>query len=464
MLRTAAKALLLVALLTTQAVSLPNGAPEIRQRPGTGNFLLLSDVHFDPFTDPAIVEQLGAKPLPACQTPASIALSPLGGDTNYPLLKSTIENIKATAESKHLHYDYVILTGDILAHEFDSKYQKCVNGDAAAYQKFTSDTIKFVDDLIVKALPRVPVFVALGNNDTDRGDYAEPSQAFLRSVGQGWSSEWGKIPTAARQSAVESFERGGFYSVPNPVVARDELVILDSDPWVARNSTACSAGNPDPGGEFAWMEQVLSGLKREQRTATVIMHVLPGIDALRSSLGEPQPLWTPACIQKFIGDMTDFRGVVREIYAGHIHRDDFRILPDREGKPLLPIHVAPSVSPVYFNNPAVEVGWYDKSTGELADYAPLYLDLANYKTTWAVEYVFSRAYGRPRPNLAALVDLGREIHEGSPESGVGREYANFYNVGVGLFLTTKNWRNFTCTQTTFTPVLFAQCKNSRHDQ
>jgi hypothetical protein len=190
------------------------------------------------------------------------------------------------------------------------------------------------------------------------------------------------------------------------------------------------------------------------------MHVLPGIDALRSSLGEPQPLWTPACIQKFIGDMTDFRGTVREIYAGHIHRDDFRILPDREGKPLLPIHVAPSVSPVYFNNPAVEVGWYDKSTGELADYAPLYLDLANFKTTWAVEYVFSQAYGRPRPNLGALVDLGREIHEGSPQSGAGQKYANYYNVGVGLFLTTKNWRNFTCTQTTFTPVLFAQCKNS----
>jgi hypothetical protein len=190
------------------------------------------------------------------------------------------------------------------------------------------------------------------------------------------------------------------------------------------------------------------------------MHVLPGIDAMRSSLGEPQSLWTVPCTQKFVGELTDFRGVVREIYAGHIHRDDFRIFPDRAGKPLLPIHIVPSVSPVYFNNPAVEIGWYDKRNGDLADYAPLYLDLANAKSTWATEYKFSQAYGRPRPSLAALVDLGREIFQGNPQSGVGKQYANYYNVGVGLFLTRENWTNYTCSQTEVTISLFSQCKSA----
>ena len=79
------------------------------------------------------------------------------------------------------------------------------------------------------------------------------------------------------------------------------------------------------------------------------------------------------------------------------------------------IHIVPAVSPVYLNNPAVEIGWYDKSNGELRDYAPLYLDLGNPKPAWATEYIFTRAYGRPRPNLAALEELSRAIHEGNPQ-------------------------------------------------
>ena len=458
--RAAVTALVLIAVLTTLARSLPNGDPALQPRPGTGMFLLLSDIHFDPYADSAIMEQLGAKPLGGCQAAASTSFSKLGSDTNYPLLKSTLDNVVATAAEKHIHYDYVIVTGDLLAHQFDVSYQQCVGGGAEAYQKFASGTIRFVDGMIAKALPGVPVFTALGNNDSDKGDYARPTTAFLKSVALDWSREWGNIPLAARQSAVASFERAGNYAAPNPSVPKDELVILNSNLWVARNAQACSKLDTDPGGQFEWLTGVLAGLKREQRTATLIMHVLPGVDALKSSMGEPQSLWTVPCTQRFISEMTDFRGVVREIYAGHIHRDDFRVFPDREGKPLLPIHIVPSVSPVYFNNPAVEIGWYDKRSGDLADYAPLYLDLANSKSTWTTEYKFSQAYGRPTPDLVALVDLSREIHQGSPESGLGKKYADYYNVGIGLFLTEKNWTNYTCTQTEITLPLFSQCINA----
>ena len=458
--RAAITALVLITALTTLARSLPNGDPALQPRPGTGTFLLLSDIHFDPYADSAIMKQLGAKPLAACRDAVSTSFSKLGSDTNYPLLKSMLENVVATAKVKHVRYDYVIVTGDLLAHQFDESFKQCVGGGDEAYQKFASGTLRFVDSMIAQALPGVPVFTALGNNDSDKGDYARPTSSFLRSVAQDWSREWGNIPVAARQSALASVERVGSFAAPNPSVPNDELVVLNSNLWVARSSQACSKSDPDPGGQFEWLTGVLSGLKREHKTATLIMHVLPGIDALKSSIGEPQSLWTVPCTQRFIEKLTDFRDVVHEIYAGHIHRDDFRVLADREGKPLLPIHIVPSVSPVYFNNPAVEIAWYDKRTGDLADYAPLYLDLANAKSTWATEYRFSQAYGLARPDLAALVGLGREIHEGSPESGVGKKYAGYYNVGVGLFLTQKNWTNYTCTQTAITLPLFSQCKSS----
>ncbi len=453
-----AKVLVLISILTTLALSLPNDHPALQPYPGTGMFLMLSDIHFDPYTDPAIMEALGSKLGEGCQPSGSGSFSKFGSDTNYPLLKSTLDNVVATARENHFHYDYVIVTGDFLAHNFDARYRQCVGGGDEAYRKFATDTISFVDGMIAKALPGVPVFAALGNNDSDRGDYQEPSKIFLQSVGRDWSRAWGNLPAATRETALASFERAGNYAVPDPTAPNHEFVILNSNLWAARNAQACSETDPDPGGQFQWLGEVLGRVKRAGGTATLIMHVLPGIDAINSSTGAPRSFWTDRCTEKLIAELTDFRGVVREIYAGHIHRDDFRLFPDREGRPLCTIHIVPAISPVYLNNPAVEIGWYDKSNGELRDYAPLYLDLGNPKPTWKTEYIFTRAYGRPRPNLAALEELSREIHEGNPNSGVGKKYATYYGAGVGVFLTPDNWSTYSCAQTEITLSAFAECQ------
>jgi hypothetical protein len=455
--RAAVTALSLIAVFTTLARSLPNDRPALQPYPGTGMFLLLSDIHFDPYADPEIMESLGVDPVEGCQTPPSGAFSNFGIDTNYPLLKSALDNAAATAAANHFHYDYVIVTGDLLAHNFDTRYRQCGGTKYEAFQKFASDTIGFVDGMIAKALPGVPVFAALGNNDSDKGDYQEPTKIFLQRVGQDWSHAWGNLPAGARANALASFGRAGNYALPHPTVPNNELVILNSNLWSANNAGACGESDPDPGGQFQWLEEVLGRAKHTGETATLIMHILPGIDAVKSSMGDPQSLWTDRCTENLIERLAEFRGVVREIYGGHIHRDDFRLFPDRDGRPLAAVHVVPAISPVYLNNPAVEIGWYDKSNGELRDYAPQYLDLGNPKPTWATEYIFTQAYGLPRPNLAALQELGREIHEGNSTSGVGEKYAKFYGAGVSIFLTPDNWSNYSCAQTEITPSRFSQC-------
>jgi len=458
--RPVVKTLVLIAVLTTLALSLPNDPPALKPYSGTGMFLMLSDIHFDPYANPAIMEQLGAKLKEGCQASDSSAFSKFGSDTNYPLLKSALDHAASVAAENHFHYDYVMLTGDFLAHHFDTRYRQCVGGGDEAYQKFASHTIRFVDAMISKVLPGVPVFAALGNNDSDKGDYAMPSEAFLQSVGRDWSRAWGKAPTAERATALASFERAGNYALPHPTVPNDEFVILNTNLWAATNNAACSETDPDPGGQFQWLEEVLGEVKRAGGTATLIMHVLPGIDALKSSMRGPQSLWTEGCTQKLIAELMDFRGVVREMYAGHIHRDDFRLFPDREGRPFLPIHVVPALSPVYLNNPAVEIGWYDKSSGELRDYAPLYLDLGNTKANWATEYVFTQVYARPRPDLAAIEELTRAIRQGNLNSGVGEQYSSYYGAGVSIFLTPDNWLTYSCAQTEITLSHFVQCTHA----
>jgi hypothetical protein len=460
-----AKILLLVSALALLATGTANDRPALQPYPGTGMFLLLSDIHFDPFADPGVMQQLGATPLAACQSPASSAFAHYGSDTNYPLLKSTLDHAAATARENHFHYDYVIVTGDFLAHHFDLSYRKCVAGDAAAYQKFAGDAVSYVDAMIRQALPGVPVFAALGNNDSDRGDYIKPTEGFLEAVGRDWSRGWGNVPEEARAAALASFEGSGNYALPNPGAPNNELIILNSNLWAARNASACSEHDSDPGLQFEWLEKVLDKVKSAGRSATLIMHILPGIDAMRSSVGAPRTLWTEACTEEFTRELSQFRGTAREMFAGHIHRDDFRIFPDREGKPLLPIHIAPAVSPVYLDNPAVEIGWYDRKSGKLRDYAALCLDLGKPSPAWATEYVFSRAYGGARPDLAALEELGRRIHQGNAQAGVGKLFAGYYGAGASVSaVTPDNWLTYSCAQTEITPAGFAQCRGATAQQ
>lgn len=432
----------------------------LRPYPGTGMFLMLSDIHFDPYTDPAIIKTLGAIPKAGCPDLPTGAPSRYGSDTNYPLLQSALRAAVTTAAENGFRYDYVVITGDFLAHHFDSLYAKCVEGDHAGYPNFVAHTIAYVDRMIASALPGVPIIAALGNNDSDLGDYAKPSDYFLHSVGRDWSGAWGNIDSAVSLAALASFGKAGNYAVPHPTVPKSELVVLNSTLWAVQNSQACTDADPDPGGQLQWLKQVLERAKETGGAVTLIWHIPPGINPLRSSGGEPRSFWTDPCTQRLTAELADYRGVVREIYAGHIHRDDFRLFLDPEGKPFLPIHLLPAISPIYLNNPAAEIGWYDKSTGELRDYAPLYLDLKTPAPHWSVEYVFTRAYGYARPDLASLVELTRAIHQGNSESGVGGKYARAYGAGVTWLMRPDQWPIFTCAQTEIVPSRFVMCEHA----
>jgi len=430
----------------------------IKPAPGTGMFLMLSDIHFDPYADAESGKELGTKLAEGCA--AGVAASPrFGSDTNRFLLQSTLHQAAAVAAENHFHYDYVIVTGDFLAHGFDARYRKCVAAPSQLYGKFAADTVALVSRLIAQELPGAPVFAALGNNDSDHGDYATPSPAFLEKVGEAWSGGWEILPPTKRTAMRASFAAGGYYVAPDPIVPKHAFVVLNSNYWSAHNARACTPADPDPGGQFQWLHDRLAESKGAGDTATLVMHIPPGINALPSTMGPPKTLWNEACTERFVSVLAEFPGSVRQIYAGHIHRDDFRLLPDPEGNPMVAIHILPAVSPIYLDNPAFEIGWYDKSTGELRDYATQFLDLRNIAPEWATEYVFSRAYGGERPDLASLDRLARTLRAGNPHEGLGKQYAQFYGVGVSMLMSPANWLTYSCSQTEMTVSGFVQCQH-----
>src|SRR3954463_6284642 len=206
-------------------------APAAPPPPATGEFLALSDVHFDPFAEPAIVPKLIAAD--AGRWPEIFASMgsghPVGAgsDTNYALFDSTLR--AAAAASPKSGYDFVLLTGDLLRHDFETEFAKYGGGDKAALSAFTVKTLTFVNRELERRLHGAPLIEALGNNDNDCDDYQpRPGAPLLAATAA-------TLPTVAGDAeAWAAFAAGGNYAVRHPRTPNHLFLVLDSAFWSPR--------------------------------------------------------------------------------------------------------------------------------------------------------------------------------------------------------------------------------------
>src|SRR5438034_5110477 len=144
-------------------------------------FLSISDIHFNPFADPALVAKLEAADVlqwDAIFASSTVtAFSTYGSDVNDPLLRSALGEMRKQLPSPA----FVLISGDFLAHKFDKTYQQYATDKShAAYSAFVTKTIAYVASAFREAYPGVRIYPTLGNNDSDCGDYAVASNgAFL---------------------------------------------------------------------------------------------------------------------------------------------------------------------------------------------------------------------------------------------------------------------------------------------
>jgi len=78
------------------------------------------------------------------------------------------------------------MSGDLISHAFQCKYNALFPHSAPeAYTAFVEKTVDYVIEELDKSFPGVPVFVAMGNNDSDCGDYRlDAHSEFLRVTGK----------------------------------------------------------------------------------------------------------------------------------------------------------------------------------------------------------------------------------------------------------------------------------------
>src|SRR5437764_10595216 len=151
-------------------------------------FLSISDIHFNPFADPAIVAKLEAADVSqwdAILASSTVtAFSTYGSDINDPLFRSAVGAMKKEIPSPA----FLLISGDFLAHDFDKTYQQyATDKSQTAYTAFVTKTIAYVASTLRKAYPGVRIYPTLGNNDSDCGDYAvAPNGAFLTDFRDVW--------------------------------------------------------------------------------------------------------------------------------------------------------------------------------------------------------------------------------------------------------------------------------------
>jgi sphingomyelin phosphodiesterase acid-like 3 len=433
-----------------------------------GTFLVLADIHFDPLADgldSRSFAQLSSRPVQdwqaIFQSSEKNNVASDGEDANYPLLISALQAAKTSGRQ----YDYVLLMGDYLTHNFPQKYA-VYRPDGKGYENFVVKTAVFVSRMIQQAFPTIPIYGALGNNDSTTGDYAAPGDALLAGLAKEW-----KIISTDREAS-KNFRAGGYYAVPHPTVRDSEFIVVDSTFFSSRYDTPSIAKGDRGTNELNWLDGKLKEAEEKHKTAILMMHIPPGIDVFESAkfgaCGKPVLFWKRPYLDSFLSIITSHEKALRDSYAGHIHTDDFRVFTDTAGVPFLQMDIAPSISRDHHNNPAFEIGVYDKSDGALSDYEVIAMKNAPNvpggvpEPVWRAAYDFRQESGAQAYGPETLKNLSDLIRS---SDSLRQRFMNFYRgqMSSGTPVNLSNWQLYSCAETEMTPENYGRCACPSHE-
>jgi len=433
--------LLIAVVVAVVGVASPASAADQR-------WLLVSDVHFSPFvgTTSADIAKLQAAPVSRWRAILAAAdpttRSAPGQDTDAALLEASLRAMRQAVQRPPV----VTLTGDLLAHDFETSYKAAMAGATDAdFQAFVDKTVAYLARRFDATFPRAQFLLTLGNDDSVCGDYeATPDGPFLLHTAQAWAplvNRHGRAP-----GFVASFRRLGSYTARLPVRGL-HAVAIDDVFWSAKYDNACGSPNQDPALDQAnWLIRAMQALPRGHR-AWLATHIPPGIDvyATLSGGGAPVPLLSAGGQAALLGALDTAR--VTELLFGHLHTSTYRL---GHGTPMLGV---PSISPIFGNNPAFLVASVGPR-GVISDYTAYALDLARPGSAFVREYGFRDTYGLPAFDLASLQRLGPLL---ASDARLRRAYGEFYVSGGEDPITEAQYPAYACGTTAFDPAAFTAC-------
>lgn len=415
--------------------------------PAQEQVLSFADLHFSPFTEPsltlelveragsdwdAILSQSAASALPAPSTPA-----------NYFLFDSLVEDAAARVPRPR----FILFSGDLLAHHFNRSFQALFpDADQQDLEDFITATVEFIVGKIADAFPGIPVLFTLGNNDAFAGDYAlVDGGRFLQRTAELFFNDWLQSE-AERISFFTTYPAHGYYSLMLPYQPDTKVISLSSvvfSPHYPYDDADVIAD-----AQLDWLESELAQAAAGGQRVWLLTHIPPSADiyaSLRS--GATRMQWRSGPLERALGLIREYSDSIVFAQGGHTHMDDFRLFfaDDRQVASLALLHITPSISPIFGNNPAYQVYDYRHLDAAVTGITTYYLDLAEPlchqgRCQWRREYSFEAAYGS-KPDRRGFEGLYRWIpYDWNDRDG----YIDRYSVSIRPPAIEDQWPAFWC--------------------
>ena len=442
--------------------------------------VLLSDLHFDPLHDPAKVARLSeasveawdkilAEPDSPTQAADFTAMqtecSTRGVDPDNALLNSTLK----AAHDRAPEARFVTITGDLLVHDFGCRYHALTHGKAApgTGTALIEKSVNYVIRRVDAAFPAIPIYFVLGNNDSSCGDYhLAPHDRFLAATVTGVLHGLRGASPAELKTAQQTYEQGGFYSVPLAGVEKTRVIALDDIYSSALYADCASTKTASEAAEqIQWLDHELTSAKERGEKVWLLGHIPPGPDAfstlrhLRSMCSRPPTMFLAS--DALADTLARHADVIRIALFAHTHEDEFRLL-ERVGNPAaVPVKLVPAVSAINGNLPAFTVAEVNRASAILDDYTVYMLPNAAPSAGWTREYSLRDTYHLPNFSAKSVRTLVEQLQAdkggAQPES---QAYQKFFLAGESspLFLV---WPQYTCALSHDREADFKQCMCSQ---
>ncbi len=440
--------------------------------------LMVSDIHFEPFWDPGKAAQLAAAPvaqwnaiLSAPPTPDQAArfgelqknCNAKGVDTSYALLASSLRAMRADARGA----DFITLSGDLISHKFSCKFAAVFpHASPDAYQAFAAKTFEYVLAQLRGAFPGVPVYAALGNNDSGCGDYKlDADGEFLRTTAKAMTAD---VPAPERSRAQQDYAAEGYYATELTALHDARLVILDDNFMSPKYRTCAGKRDPAPAAaQIAWLRAQLERARRKHEKVWFMAHIPPGVD-LASTAKSMVNVCSGEAPVMFLssGAMADtlaeFGDVVRLAIFAHTHMDELRLLEPAEGgadRGPVAVKMVASISPVDGNNPSFTVAKVDAATAKLMDYRVFAAsNQTGDNTAWSEEYDYAQTYDEPSFSASSVANLiNRFTADPKALRKASQSYLRNYFVGDLSAWIKPFWAEYVCALENRTAASYRAC-------
>jgi sphingomyelin phosphodiesterase acid-like 3 len=440
--------------------------------------LLLSDIHFEPFWDPAKVAQLDAQPVtqwnailappvssdqPQRFAALQQACPAKGLDTDYTLYQSSLKAVRAHSSGAA----FAVVSGDLISHQYRCKYFTFFpQAQKGQYEAFVQKTLDYVMGELEAALPKTVVYVALGNNDSGCDDYRlDANSSFLKEVGAEVTK---KFPASERLTAQQTFAAGGYYSIALPAPIQNARLLVLDDLFMSKNYKTC-ANQPDPKAaapQMAWLAKQLADARTNKQKVWVMGHIPPGVDLYSSAKrlsGICNGTQKPAMFlssEEMADVIAGYGDVVELAIFAHTHMNELRLLKDStSSQPPVPVKMVSSISPIHGNHPSFTLAQVDPATMALVDFQVIAsANLSGDPADWKQEYDFGKSFALPdfsSSSVAKLIDAFAADPDASTQAS--RNYIGDFSADNSSSLLQMFWPQYVCTLGNRTAQSFTAC-------